>query len=68
VSIAGVAASRRQTDNTNAQSRLSVVEKVANSSLQHIDLKIVDKKGLLRTISNTGIYCSNDIVGTVILV
>jgi hypothetical protein len=29
---------------------------------------IVDKKGLLRTVSNTGIYCSSDKVGTVCLV
>jgi hypothetical protein len=30
--------------------------------------KIVDKKEILRTVSNTGIYCSNDNVGTVYLV
>jgi hypothetical protein len=27
--------------------------------------KIIDKKEILRTVSNTGIYCSNDKVGTV---
>jgi hypothetical protein len=27
--------------------------------------KIVDKKAVLRTLSNTGIYCSSDKVGTV---
>jgi hypothetical protein len=27
--------------------------------------KIVDKKEILRTVSNTGIYCSSDEVGTV---
>jgi hypothetical protein len=27
--------------------------------------KIVDKKEILRTVSNTGIYCSSDKVGTV---
>jgi predicted transport protein len=30
--------------------------------------KIVDKKDILRAVSNTGIYCSNDKVGTVYLV
>jgi hypothetical protein len=30
--------------------------------------KIVDKKEILRTVSNTGIYCSSDTVGTVYLV
>jgi hypothetical protein len=30
--------------------------------------KIVDKKGTLRTVSNTGIHCSSDKVGTVHLV
>jgi hypothetical protein len=30
--------------------------------------KIVDKKAILRTVSNTGIYCSSDKVGTVYLV
>jgi hypothetical protein len=30
--------------------------------------KIVDKKEILRTVSNTGIYCSSDSVGTVNLV
>jgi hypothetical protein len=30
--------------------------------------KIVDKKDILRTVSNTGIYCSSDKVGTVYLV
>jgi predicted transport protein len=30
--------------------------------------KIVDKKEILRTVSNTGIYCSGDKVGTVYLV
>jgi hypothetical protein len=30
--------------------------------------KIVDKKEILRTVSNTGIYCSSDKVGTVYLV
>jgi hypothetical protein len=30
--------------------------------------KIVDKKEMLRTVSNTGIYCSNDKVSTVYLV
>jgi hypothetical protein len=29
--------------------------------------KIVDKKEILRTVSNTGIYCSSDKVGTVYL-
>jgi predicted transport protein len=28
--------------------------------------KIVDKKEILRAVSNTGIYCSSDKVGTVI--
>jgi hypothetical protein len=27
--------------------------------------KIVDKKEILRTVSNTGIYCSSDIVGAI---
>jgi hypothetical protein len=30
--------------------------------------KISDKKEILRTVSNTGIYCSSDKVGTVYLV
>jgi hypothetical protein len=30
--------------------------------------KIVDKKEILRTVSNTGIYCSSEKVGTVYLV
>jgi hypothetical protein len=30
--------------------------------------KTVDKKKILRTVSNTGIYCSSDKVGTVYLV
>jgi hypothetical protein len=30
--------------------------------------KIVDKKEILRTVSNIGIYCSSDKVGTVYLV
>jgi hypothetical protein len=30
--------------------------------------KIIDKKELLRSVSNTGIYCSSDKVGTVYLV
>jgi predicted transport protein len=30
--------------------------------------KTVDKKEILRTVSNTGIYCSGDKVGTVYLV
>jgi hypothetical protein len=30
--------------------------------------KIVDRKEVLRTVSNTGIYCSSDKVGTVYLV
>jgi hypothetical protein len=30
--------------------------------------KIVDKKEILRTLSNTGIYCTGDKVGTVYLV
>jgi predicted transport protein len=30
--------------------------------------KIVDKKEISRTVSNTGIYCSSDKVGTVDLV
>jgi hypothetical protein len=30
--------------------------------------KTVDKKEILRTVSNTGIYCSSDQVGTVYLV
>jgi predicted transport protein len=30
--------------------------------------KIVDKKDILRTVSNTGIFCSSDKVGTVYLV
>jgi predicted transport protein len=30
--------------------------------------KTVDKKEILRTVSNTGIYCSSDKVGTVCLV
>jgi hypothetical protein len=30
--------------------------------------KIVDKKDILRTVSNTGIYCSSDKVGTVCVV
>jgi hypothetical protein len=30
--------------------------------------KIVDKKEILRTVSNTGIYCSSDKLGTVYLV
>jgi hypothetical protein len=30
--------------------------------------KIVDKKEILRTVSNTGIYCSGGKVGTVYLV
>jgi hypothetical protein len=32
------------------------------------NFKIVDKKETLRTVSNTGIYCSSDKVGTVYLV
>jgi predicted transport protein len=30
--------------------------------------EIIDKKEILRTVSNTGIYCSSDTVGTVYLV
>jgi hypothetical protein len=30
--------------------------------------KIIDKKEILRAISNTGIYCSSDKVGTVYIV
>jgi hypothetical protein len=30
--------------------------------------KIVDKKEILRTVANTGVYCSSDKVGTVYLV
>jgi hypothetical protein len=30
--------------------------------------KIVDKKEILRTVSNTGIYCLSDKVGTVYIV
>jgi hypothetical protein len=30
--------------------------------------KVVDKKEILRTVSDTGIYCSSDKVGTVYLV
>jgi predicted transport protein len=30
--------------------------------------KTVDRKKILRTVSNTGIYCSSDKVGTVYLV
>jgi hypothetical protein len=30
--------------------------------------KIIDKKEILRTVSNTGIYCSSDKFGTVYLV
>jgi hypothetical protein len=30
--------------------------------------KIIDKKEILPTVSNTGIYCSSDKVGTVYLV
>jgi hypothetical protein len=30
--------------------------------------KIIDKKEILRTVSNAGIYCSSDKVGTVYLV
>jgi hypothetical protein len=30
--------------------------------------KIVDKKQILRTVSNDGVYCSSDQVGTVYLV
>jgi hypothetical protein len=30
--------------------------------------KIVDKNEILRTVSNTGIYCSSETVGTVYLV
>jgi hypothetical protein len=30
--------------------------------------QIVDKKETLRTVSNTGIYCSSDKIGTVYLV
>jgi hypothetical protein len=31
-------------------------------------MKTVDKKEMLRTVSNTGIYCSSDKVGTLYLV
>jgi hypothetical protein len=30
--------------------------------------KIVDKEEILRTVSNTGIYCSSDKVGTIYVV
>jgi hypothetical protein len=33
-----------------------------------VQCKIVDKKEILRTVSNTGIYCSSDKVGTSYLV
>jgi hypothetical protein len=33
-----------------------------------VQLKIVDKKEILRTASNTGIYCLSDKAGTVYLV
>jgi hypothetical protein len=36
--------------------------------LKSVSSKIVDKKKTLRTVSNTGIYCSSGEVGTVYLV
>jgi hypothetical protein len=36
--------------------------------LVHCSSKTVDKKERLRTVSDTGVYCSSDIVGTVYLV
>jgi hypothetical protein len=39
-----------------------------DSAISLYSSKIVDKKELLPTVSNTGIYCSRDNVGTVYLV
>jgi hypothetical protein len=36
-----------------------------DTAIPQYSSKIVDKKEILRTVSNTGIYCSSDIVGTV---
>jgi hypothetical protein len=44
------------------------VNMLGGRSIGHSKQKIVDKKEILRTVSNTGIYCSSDKVGTVYLV
>jgi hypothetical protein len=36
-----------------------------DSSISLYSSKIIDKKEILRTVSNTGIYCSSDKVGAV---
>jgi predicted transport protein len=39
-----------------------------NGAISLCSSKIVDKKGILRSVSNTGIYCSSDKVSTVYVV
>jgi hypothetical protein len=39
-----------------------------DTAISLYSFKIADKKEILRTVSNTGIYCSSDKVGTVYLV
>jgi hypothetical protein len=39
-----------------------------STSISLYNCKTVDKKDILRTVSNTGIYCSSDKVGTVYVV
>jgi hypothetical protein len=45
-----------------------VFQTIKNRAISLYRLKIVDKKEILRTVSNTGVYCSSDKVGTVYLV
>jgi hypothetical protein len=47
---------------------VSYSERFPRQSYLTVQLKIVDNKEILNTVSNTGIYCSRDKVGTVYLV
>jgi hypothetical protein len=45
-----------------------ILNSFRNRGISLYSSKIIDKKEILRTVSNTGIYCSSDKVGTVYLV
>jgi hypothetical protein len=47
---------------------VSYSERFRDRAILLCSSEIVDKKEILRTVSNTGIYCSSDKVGTVYLV
>jgi hypothetical protein len=46
----------------------SILNGFQDRAISLYSYKIVDKKEILRTVSNTGIYCSSDQVGAVYLV